>query len=297
MAQIFEDDVYLKGGATIGVVGSDGAITTLIDANGVPTPTGAASVTTLAASGAVTFSSTTALNGTTTLGTNNKVQFRDTAIYINSANDGYMDVAADTAIRVATPSTIISGANANGLVVGANGATNPVLKVNTATASVATGISITGAAAAGGVAVAAISSGTDEALTINAKGAGAIGIGSVSTGAVTITPATTITGALTCTAGVQATAYAATATATGATTGTIPAGTSFVTVTSTDAGHLVKLPAPVLGNQIFIKESSTVGFNVIPAATTQYINGTLVDGSKKLAAADGVGTLHFICTV
>lgn len=51
----------------------------------------------------VTVNAATSLAGTTTVATNNKILFRDSAIYINSANDGYMDVAADTAIRVATP--------------------------------------------------------------------------------------------------------------------------------------------------------------------------------------------------
>ena len=78
----------------------------------------------------------------------------------------------------------ITSTNANALAVGANGTTNPVLKVNASTSSVATGISITGAAAAGGIAVAAISSGTNENLTIDAKGSGTITLGATSTGAV-----------------------------------------------------------------------------------------------------------------
>lgn len=56
--------------------------------------------------------------------------------------------------------------------VGANGSTNPVLVVNSNTASVATGISVIGAAAGAGVAVNAISSGTNEALQLNGKGTG-----------------------------------------------------------------------------------------------------------------------------
>lgn len=80
--------------------------------------------------------------------------------------------------------TTITAANANALTVGANGSTNPVLKVDSATASVATGLAITGAAAAGRVAVAALSSGTDEGLSIDAKGAGTIRLGATSTGAV-----------------------------------------------------------------------------------------------------------------
>lgn len=98
----------------------------------------------------------------------------------------------------ALPSAVLVTSNAaSAFAVGPNGSTNPVLRVDASTASAATGITITGAAAGGGVAVVARSSGTDEALTINAKGTGPIGIGSVSTGRVTITPVTTITGALT----------------------------------------------------------------------------------------------------
>lgn len=79
---------------------------------------------------------------------------------------------------------IITSAGASAFVVGANGATNPVLKIDAATASVATGVSITGAAAASRVALAAISSGTDEGLSIDAKGAGTIRLGATSTGAI-----------------------------------------------------------------------------------------------------------------
>lgn len=83
----------------------------------------------------------------------------------------------------------VTSTSASALAVGANGATNPVLKVNANTASVATGIEVIGAAAAGGVDVAAISSGTNEALTINAKGSGTITLGSASTGNVVSTRA------------------------------------------------------------------------------------------------------------
>lgn len=78
----------------------------------------------------------------------------------------------------------ITSAGASALAVGANGATNPVLKIDASAASVATGVAITGAAAAARVALAAISSGTDEGLSIDAKGAGTIRLGATSTGAV-----------------------------------------------------------------------------------------------------------------
>jgi hypothetical protein len=87
--------------------------------------------------------------------------------------------------------TSIQSTSASGLVVGANGATNPVLKVSCATASVATGLSLTGAAAAGGMAIAVISSGTNENLTIDAKGSGTITLGGTSTGNIVLSRAMT----------------------------------------------------------------------------------------------------------
>jgi len=49
-------------------------------------------------------------------------------------------------------------------------------------------------------------------------------------------------------------AVALTATATGA---AIPEGASFVTVTATDANHIIKLPAPVLGLEITLVNGAT----------------------------------------
>lgn len=101
-----------------------------------------------------------------------------------------------------TTAQAITVASNNALVVGANGATNPVLNVDSSASSVATGINIAGAAAAGGVAVSVLSSGTNENLTIDAKGSGTVTINGTATGAVTITPATTVTGALTVSNGI-----------------------------------------------------------------------------------------------
>jgi hypothetical protein len=95
---------------------------------------------------------------------------------------------------------VITSASATALAVGLAGATNSAFVVDSSTASQAAGLKIVGAVAAGTVAAVVISSGADASLTINAKGTGTIGIGSVSTGAVTITPATTIVGALNITA-------------------------------------------------------------------------------------------------
>ena len=89
----------------------------------------------------------------------------------------------------------ITAASASALTVGRQGATDPVLKVHSSTASQATGISITGKAAASGAAIAVISSGTNEALTIDAKGSGTVTIGATSTGNVVLGDSMTITSA------------------------------------------------------------------------------------------------------
>jgi hypothetical protein len=80
----------------------------------------------------------------------------------------------------------VTSTSASAFCVGRQGATDPVLKVNANTGTVATGVSITGAAAAGRVAIAAISSGTNEGIDFDAKGSGTIRIGATSTGNVLI---------------------------------------------------------------------------------------------------------------
>ena len=64
-------------------------------------------------------------NGNTTSGrdivasTTDKVQFRDTAIYINSSTDGQLDIVADTEIQIAATTVDINGAVAlNGAMAG-----------------------------------------------------------------------------------------------------------------------------------------------------------------------------------
>lgn len=81
-----------------------------------------------------------------------------------------------------TGTATVTTSSASGFTVGANGATNPVLKIDASTASVATGVSIKGAAAAARVALSVISSGTNEGLSIDAKGSGTIRLGATSTG-------------------------------------------------------------------------------------------------------------------
>lgn len=105
------------------------------------------------------------------------------------------DAVSDTA--TINGATTIKSTSASGLTVGANGATNPVLKIDASTASQATGLSVTGAAAAGGLAVAVVSSGTNESLTIDAKGSGTVTINNTATGGIALGRATTVNGAFT----------------------------------------------------------------------------------------------------
>ena len=58
------------------------------------------------------------------LATTEKLQFRDTAIYINSSTDGQLDLVADTEIQIAATTIDINGAVAlNGAITGATNIT------------------------------------------------------------------------------------------------------------------------------------------------------------------------------
>lgn len=108
----------------------------------------------------------------------------------NAGAKGMVYLTGPTGFPQSTGAFTVNSTSASALAVGANGATNPVLKVNANTASVATGITIIGAAAAGGVSVAVISSGTNESLTIDAKGTGTITLAGTSTGGIIVGGAT-----------------------------------------------------------------------------------------------------------
>ena len=73
--------------------------------------------------------------------------------------------------------------------------------------------------------------------------------------------------------GLKLTPYAATATADGTTTGTIPTGASFVSVTSAGANNIVILPAPVPGTIVLLHVGAN-GFELRSSApATVAING------------------------
>lgn len=115
-----------------------------------------------------------------------------TASAVNTAT-----IRANNATSLNTPSTIVlrdasgnfaSGAinitstSANSLVVGPNGATNPVVNVDSSIASAATGINFVPAAAGAGISINAASSGTNEALTLQSKGTGTLNLSSPGAG-------------------------------------------------------------------------------------------------------------------
>lgn len=60
----------------------------------------------------------------TTIATDNKIQFRDTGLYINSSADGQLDIVADTEIQIAATTIDIDGAVVlNGAITGATNIT------------------------------------------------------------------------------------------------------------------------------------------------------------------------------
>ena len=101
--------------------------------------------------------------------------------------------------------------------------------------------------------------------------------------------------------GVTCTAYAATATADGLTTGVIPDGASYVTVTSGNADHIVLLPPPVAGKQVWV--SVTANGCEVRAGTaagadgsgTIAIGGNTPTGGHEVALAANMTAL-FVCT-
>jgi len=165
----------------------------------------------------------------------------------------------------------IQSTSASALTVGRQGATSPVLKINAATASVATGIEITGAASGSGVAIAAIG-GAAEALTINAKGTGTLTLNGTATGNIVLGRAATgvslsVTGAVTAKSG----------TAVPATAGAVAAGAPFV---ANSEGLTIEWTsdAPTHARP---KGSLCLNINGSSTSTRGYIN---TDGSTGWAA-------------
>jgi hypothetical protein len=83
---------------------------TTVDVNGALDVSGTALVTgVLTTTAATVFNGGFASNADSTLGTDKKVQFRDSAIYINSSADGQLDLVADTEIQIAATTIDVNG--------------------------------------------------------------------------------------------------------------------------------------------------------------------------------------------
>jgi hypothetical protein len=108
----FNGDLDVDGTTNLDVVDIDGAVNMATTAlvTGVLTTTAA-----------TVFNGGFASNADSTLGTDKKVQFRDSAIYINSSADGQLDIVADTEIQIAATTIDIDGAiNASGEIIAAS---------------------------------------------------------------------------------------------------------------------------------------------------------------------------------
>jgi len=141
--------------------------------------------------GAVNIAAATTIDGA------NKVQFRDTGIFLNSSTDGQLDIVADTEIQIAATTVDINGAVAlNGAITGA---TNITLsgELDAATGDFSGDVDVDGTLEAdaitiGGTAVGSIFSpiaGGTGILTTGALDAGSItsGFGIINNGASAIT--------------------------------------------------------------------------------------------------------------
>ena len=115
------------------------------------------------------------------------------------------------------------------------------------------------------------------------------------TGTLASTGAATFSSTVTVTTGLQNAAVARTATADGTGTGLIADGTSFVSLTVTNANHWVTLPTPTPGNVVWISELGTTGFEVRTSApATVGINGGTASNAESAIAGTAV-LVRFVC--
>ena len=166
---------------------------------------------------------------------------------------------------------VITEAAAGALVVGANGATNPALKVDTSAENAATGVSVTAAAAAGGVTIAVLSSGTNENITIAPKGSGSVVISKadINGGAVD----GTVIGAAAAAAGTFTTLGATTATVTTANATTFDTNVAAAGVTLTGVTLAADGTDANIDINITPKGSGEVNITKVD------INGGTIDGA------------------
>ena len=109
------------------------------------------------------------------------------------------------------------------------------------------------------------------------------------------------TDAVTFAKGQQSTAYAATATSDGLTTGVIPAGVSYVTVTSAGANNIVLLPPPTIGTVVWIHVTANGCELRAGSATGTDASDTISIGANTASAGHETAlaanmTALFVCT-
>ena len=129
----FADDIIIGDGKTIGSASDVDAIT--IASNGQVTLTQTLIGTALDISGDIDIDGTANLDivdidgavniaAATTIATDNKIQFRDTGLYLNSSTDGQLDIVADTEIQLAATTVDLNGnLDVSGTVVAAGNIT------------------------------------------------------------------------------------------------------------------------------------------------------------------------------
>lgn len=94
----------------------------------------------------------------------------------------------------------------------------------------------------------------------------------------------------------QVRGQAVTATVGGGTTGLIPAGASFVSVTSDNADKQISLPAATVGDEIQIKVGAT-GCELISAVAAHKVNDVVVGATNEAAlVADALYTARYVAT-
>ena len=92
------------GSATGNISVTDGALQAgSLDISGNIDVDGTANLDVVDIDGAVS------IDAATTIGTDNKIQFRDTGLYINSSTDGQLDIVADTEIQIAATTVDLNG--------------------------------------------------------------------------------------------------------------------------------------------------------------------------------------------
>lgn len=203
--------------------------------------------------------------------------------------------------------TTVSSTSVNALVVGANGATNPVFNVDASETNVATGVQIEGQAAGSGANIETLSSGTNENLTVDAKGTGTVGVNTVGTtsGLVTLGNSTSLAGAAV-NGPLSATSASASALAVGLAGTTNPALKVDASTASSATGVLVKSAAAAAGvalsvissgtNEALTIDSKGSGALTLNATGTGNIitGATLAPAANKgITATTGTGAFDF----